>query len=131
MPTWTEQNIRKNIPALPDLQTIEIQEVEAGRVVYGFTPPATLANYHGNMHGGLVYTLCEIAAGMVGSSLDKDNVALNGSINYVRRCPLEQPLTVTGTTSHNGRSTIVVHVSVTAEDKLIAEATYTLFVLSE
>ena len=130
MSAFTEEDLRKNIPALPDLQSIEITQAEEGHVVYCFTPPASLANFHGNVHGGLVYTLCEIAAGMTASTLGKNNVALNGSINYIRRCELGQSLLVETSTSHNGRSTLVHHVSVMSEaEKLIAEASFTLFVL--
>ena len=124
------EELRKNIPALPDLQSIEVIEAEECHIVYRFTPPETLANFHGNVHGGLVYTLCEIAAGMTASTVGKNNVALNGSINYIRRCELGQLLTVEGSVSHNGRSTLVSHVTVTSEaGKLIAETTFTLFVL--
>ena len=130
MPAFTIEELRKNIPALPDLQSIQVDQAEEGHVVFSFTPPASLANFHGNMHGGLVYTLCEIAAGMAASTLGKNNVALNGSINYLRRCMIDEPLTVESTTSHNGRSTLVHHVTITnTAGKLVADTTFTLFVL--
>ena len=127
---FSEEELRKNIPALPDFQSIEITQAEEGHVAFRFVPPASVANFHGNMHGGLVYTLCEIAAGMTASTFGKNNVALNGSINYLRRCELNKALTVETDTSHNGRSTMVHHVRVIDEaEKLIAEANFTLFVL--
>ena len=132
MSDFTEKELRKNIPALPDFQSITITQAQEGFIAFQFCPPASLANYHGSVHGGLVYTLCEIAAGMTASTLGKNNVALNGSINYLRRCALEQPLNVECSSCHNGRSTIVVQAHIVDEaGKSIAESSFTLFVLPE
>ncbi len=123
-------DLRKNIPALPQLQSIEVVEAQEGHVVYTFTPPAEMANYHNNVHGGMVYTMCEIGAGMVANTLGKDNVAITGSCNYIRKCQIGEPVTVEGTAQHNGRSTVVVRVVVrNSADKTVAETTFTLFVL--
>ena len=127
-----KEELRKNIPALPELQSIEITEAGEGQVSYTFTPGPECANYHGDVHGGIVYTLCEIAAGMAATTLGKNNVALTGNINYLRRCALGEQASVHCTTAHAGRSTGVHHVRIeNPQGKTIAEATFTLFVLAD
>lgn len=130
MAEFTEEDLLKNIPALPEAQGITIKLAEVGHVICEFTAPDEFKNYHGAMHGGLIYLLCEIVAGMGCTTCGHDNVAITGSINYIKQCPVGEPLELECTTAHNGRSSAVHHVFVrTQAGKLIAESTYTMFVL--
>ena len=109
----------KNVTAQAEMASLRITEAAPGRI----------ANYHGSVHGGFLATLLEVAAGMVATTLDLNNVALTSAVNFIKRAPVG-PLIVRGEVSHAGRSTIVAHCRVEAPDgKLLTEATFTLFVL--
>ena len=68
-----------------------------------------------------------IAAGMATYAHGVGNVALANATNFIRAVGVQR-LNVSASTSHKGRSTAVVHCSIeTEEGKLVAEATYTMF----
>ncbi len=125
------EELRKNIPALPDYDGMTVQSAEEGHVVCSFSAPESFANYHGMTHGGFIYGICEIVAGMTCTTCGADNVALAGNINYLRQCPLGEELRIEGTTDHNGRRTKVHRIVITNAEtgKTIAETTFTMFVL--
>ncbi len=126
---FPEEELRKNIPALPELQSMQITLAERGHVICRFTPPKESMNYHGNVHGGFIYMMGEVVAGMGCTTCGRDNVALTGNINYIRKCPIA-PLEIECTTDHCGRSTAVHKVVVRSDDgKLISETTFTMFLL--
>lgn len=119
----------KNVTAQSEMASLRITEAAPGRIAFAIDAPNTVANYHGSVHGGFLATLLEVAAGMVATTLDLNNVALTSAVNFIKRAPVG-PLIVRGEVSHAGRSTIVAHCRVEAPDgKLLTEATFTLFVL--
>lgn len=121
----------KNVTAQAEMASLRVVGAERGRIAFTIEAPATVANYHGSVHGGFLATLLEVAAGMVATTLEVNNVALTSAVNFIKRAPLG-PLLVEGEASHVGRSTIVTHCRVqTLEGKLLTEATFTLFVLPD
>lgn len=119
----------KNVTAQAEMASLRITEAVPGRVAFAIDVPATAANYHGSVHGGFLATLLEVAAGMVATTLDMNNVALTSAVNFIKRAPVG-PLAVRGEATHVGRSTMVTRCRVeTCEGKLLTEATFTLFVL--
>lgn len=123
------EKVLKNVTAQAEMETLEVVEVERGKVAFTVTAPESVANYHGAVHGGFLATLLEVAAGMVGTTLGVNNVALTSSVNFIKLAPLG-PLVVKAEASHAGRSTVVVRCRVEAPDgTLHTEATFTLFVL--
>ena len=122
--------LRRNAPPQRELEGIEITASDPGSVRYEIDVPPSALNYHGTIHGGFVSTLLEIAAGMATYAYGVSNVALACSTNFIRAVGAER-VAVTAETSHKGRSTAVVHcaVSQTSTGKLVAEATYTMFLM--
>lgn len=119
----------KNVTAQAEMASLRITEAAPGRIAFDIDVPATAANHHGSVHGGFLATLLEVAAGMVATTLDLNNVALTSAVNFIKRAPVG-PLTVRCEAAHAGRSTIVTHGRVeTRAGKLLTEATFTLFVL--
>lgn len=119
----------RNVTGQKELESLEIVEAARGHVVFRLDVPETVLNYRGSIHGGFIATMCEIAAGMVAYSCEVSNVALTSSMNFVKAVGAG-PVMVRGDASHEGRSTIVAHCRVeTPEGKLVAEATFTLFVM--
>lgn len=119
----------KNVTAQAEMASLRVTEAAPGRIAFSIEAPDTVANYHGSVHGGFLATLLEVAAGMVATTLDLNNVALTSAVNFIKRAPVG-PLVVRGEASHAGRSTIVTHCRVeTPDGSLLTEATFTLFVL--
>ncbi|OUO90289.1 thioesterase [Gordonibacter sp. An230] len=118
----------RNVPPLPDLEgCIEIHTSEPGSVGYTIDVPESLSNYRGTIHGGAISLILEIAAGMATYAYGVGNVALTSATNFIRAVGVQR-LNVSASTSHKGRSTAVVHCSIeTEEGKIVAEATYTMF----
>ena len=96
----------KNVTAQAEMASLRITEAALGRIAFAIDAPNTVANYHGSVHGGFLATLLEVAAGMVATTLDLNNVALTSAVNFIKRAPVG-PLIVRGEVSHAGRSTIV------------------------
>ena len=123
------RSVMKNVTTQAEMETLRVYEAERGRVAFTITVPPTAANYHGAVHGGFLATLMEIAAGMVGTSLGVNNVALSSSVNFIKLAPLGK-LVVRAEAIHAGRSTVVARCRVETPEKLLCtEATFTLFVL--
>lgn len=123
------EGLMRNVPPQKDLEGIEIVESDPGSARYVIDVPETVSNYHGTIHGGFVSTMMEIAAGMATYAYGVSNVALACATNFVRAVE-PQRLTVSANTSHKGRSTAVVHCAIESEaGKLVAESTYTMFIL--
>lgn len=123
------EGLKRNAPSQRELESIEILASNPGNVRYTIDVPPSVLNYHGTIHGGFISTLMEIAAGMATYAYGVSNVALACSTNFIRAVG-EGRLVVTADTSHKGRSTAVVHCTVESEaGKLVAESTYTMFIL--
>ena len=122
--------LKRNVPPQRELEGIDITASEPGGVRYEIDVPSSVLNYHGTIHGGFVSTLLEVAAGMATYAYGVSNVALACSTNFIRAVGAER-VAVTAEASHKGRSTAVVHCSVNqaSTGKLVAEATYTMFLL--
>lgn len=88
-------------------------------------------NLYGNIHGGVIFTLCDIAAGICAYAYEVANVTMQGSINFIRGIS-KGTLYVEAIAKHKGRSTVVTGVTVMNEkDELIADATFTMFLVKE
>ena len=123
-------SLMNNVPPQEDVQkAITILESEPGSVTYEIDVPTSQTNYHGAIHGGFISTMLESAAGMATYAYGLNNVVVSCSTNFIRAVG-PQKLTVSAWTSHKGRSTSVCHCDIhDAQGKLIAEATYTMFIL--
>lgn len=122
--------LMRNVPPLKDLEgAITVLESEPGCVRYEVDVPESMTNYHHTIHGGSIAMLFEIGTGMATYAYGVDNVALQSSINFIRAVG-PQKLVISGHSTHKGRTTSVCHLKMeTLEGKLIAEATYTMFIL--
>lgn len=78
----------KNVTAQAEMASLRITEAAPGRIAFAIDAPNTVANYHGSVHGGFLATLLEVAAGMVATTLDLNNVALTSAVNFIKRAPV-------------------------------------------
>ena len=117
------EGLMNNVPPQQDFrQAVTIISSDPGSVVYQIEVPQDQSNYHGTIFGGFVNCMLEAAAGMA-------NVAISCATNFIRAVK-PQLLTVSAHTTHKGRTTTVCHVDIkTPEGKLVAESTFTMFLL--
>lgn len=108
----------------------EIVKYEPGDVQLQTVVQEESLNIYNNAHGGFLFTLCDSLAGAVGVSLGSYCVTQQASINYVRKVPSQATLLIKGKCIHNGKHTKVVQVEIYHE-KLVAQATYTMYVMSD
>ena len=63
---------------------IQVLSAEAEHAVLKASIAAESKNIWGNVHGGLIYTLADNAAGAMARAENRKNVTLNASISYLR-----------------------------------------------
>ncbi|MDO5690046.1 MAG: PaaI family thioesterase [Tissierellia bacterium] len=108
-----------------------LAEAEVGRAVVEIELSQPLMNGMGITHGGMLFTLMDMAAGSAVRSLGVTSVTLQSSINYIRATK-EGRLRAEGQVIHPGRSTVVVHVKATdSNGKLVADANFTMYVMDK
>ncbi len=123
------EGLLRNAPPQEELSGIHIVEADPGYVHFDLDIPSSVLNYHGSIHGGFISTLCEIAAGMATYSYGVSNVALAAATNFIKAAG-QGKVSVFAETIHRGRSTSVIRCRVVhGSGKLLAEATYTMFIL--
>ena len=91
------------------------------------TAPQTL-NPFGMVHGGSIFTLCDMAAEASIVLNDRMGVTLDGTIHFFRPAAVGSVLTAVAEVRKDGRFTAVSQVLVRDErDREVAQATFTLF----
>ncbi len=83
-----------------------------------------LHNRSGQMHGGAIFSLVDIAMGLACSSshgFDRRSVTLECKINYLRAVS-EGEIECLARVIHAGRRTLVVEAEVTQGERLVAKA---------
>lgn len=110
-------------------ENFELVSYEEGHVVVTTEVVDKSLNYYGFAHGGYLFTLCDQISGLVSISTGADAVTLQSSINYLKSGKLGDILFIKGQCVHNGRTTKVVDVDITNQNKeSLAKATFTMFV---
>ena len=104
-----------------------LAEISKGHAVVSIEITESSLNTAGHVHGGFLYTLCDMSSGMVSISEGRHSVTLNGSINYIKGIS-QGTLRIDAHSIHTGRKTIVVDTKVTNEENdLIASGTFTMY----
>lgn len=87
-------------------------------------------NLYGNAHGGFLFSLCDMAAGMSTYAYEIVNVTQNSSIQFLRGVS-QGTVFVESNAVHKGSKTVVNQVTITdSEGRLLVTAAYTMFLLS-
>jgi uncharacterized protein (TIGR00369 family) len=113
---------------------MSLRRVEVGEVVFECTPDESLYNPLGAVHGGLVCTLADTAAGCaVQTTLaaDVSYTSIDITVNYVRPVTLASgTLVATGRVTRPGRRVSLAAVEIhDASGRLVATATSNCLVL--
>lgn len=86
-----------------------------------------ILNPLGDIHGGAIYTLCDVAAGTAAASRGRVGVTLSANVNYLRPGRAGEALTAVTKEVKHGRQTAVYEVEVTQGERVIASAIFTMF----
>ncbi len=110
-----------------------LEEVEPGRVVFGFAPQEFHDNINGVVHGGVAAAILDTATGCAVISrlpFGVNCATLDLKVNYLRSLAADAPkLSAVGTVIHLGRrSALAEGRLLTSEGKLVAHATATLMI---
>lgn len=85
----------------------------------------------GNVHGGAIYTLCDVAAGTAAASRGLAGVTLTSAMNYLRPGHAGEDLLAKTRELKHGRTTAVYEVDVYQGERLIASGQFTMFYTGE
>jgi len=107
---------------------IVVVSAEADQSVLKASISAESKNIWGNVHGGLIYTMADTAAGAMARAENRKNATINASISYLRAVGDADVLYAYGKAIKVGRSTGVYQVSIQTVDGIeLAIAQVTMF----
>jgi len=120
-------------PPMARLMQFDLVDVEPGKVVFTCQPDASMYNPNGAIHGGLVCTLLDSAAGLALHSTlpaGKGYTSIEIKVNYLKPVRLGAgALSATGTVVKSGaRVGFTEGVVTDAAGKVVATATSTLLI---
>lgn len=121
------EGIRRHILPLSGLEKATLLEIRPGHAKISIEIPETALNLYGNLHGGFIFSLCDITAGMATYAYEYSNVTQHGSVDFMRGVS-SGTLTVEANAVHKGRRSAVNRVEVKSEDgTLIAAGDFTMY----
>ena len=106
---------------------IEVTEIERDRAVLQLVIRPESRNVYGLVHGGAIYAMADNAAGCATSTDGRSYVTQSSDMHFLRN-QAEGTVTAEASVRHRGRTTVLVDVTVTGEEKkLLATGTFTFF----
>ncbi|WP_347488119.1 PaaI family thioesterase [Desulfoscipio sp. XC116] len=112
----------KNDP-FPNHLGAEIIKLSPGFARVSLKVQEHMTNIHRITHGGVVFTLADIALGMASNARGQDAVAVNANINFIRASKPGDVLVATAEEVHLGRRTANYRITIETDGgKLIAIA---------
>lgn len=106
---------------------LHVATVREGYAEVVMPPSSQILNPLGNVHGGAIYTLCDVASGTACASRGRIGVTLSGNINYLRPGRAGEALTATTSEIKRGAQTAVYEVTVMQGERHIATGIFTMF----
>ena len=118
-----KEELSAHIHDIGGFDRVQLAEAEPGRVLLKLDVPDTMLNVYGIVHGGALFTLCDMASGLVALTMGMTAVTLDGAIHYLR--PTQTgALLIEGVNVHGGRRRISVY---DGARRLLATADFTMF----
>ena len=125
------EGIRRHIQRIGGQENLKILEIKPGHARLSIEVPEEALNLYGNAHGGFLFSLCDIAAGMSTYAYEITNVTQCAGINFVRGVN-SGTIYVESNIIHKGRHTAVCRVDITDEDgELLVTGNFTMFLGKE
>ncbi len=117
--------------AFSELIGCRLQRLDEGVAEVALALQPQLRNRGGKLHGGVIFSLVDIAMGLACSSahgFDQQSVTVECKINYLRAVADGEVLCI-AKVIHAGRRTLVVEADVMQGDKMVAKAQGTFAVV--
>lgn len=122
--------IQRHIHPLAGLEKARLMEISPGHAKLSIEITKDMLNLYGNLHGGFIFSLCDMAAGMATYAYEITNVTLQGNINYVKAVNAGT-IYVEANAIHKGGTTVINQVEIKNEaGSFIASASFSMFLLS-
>lgn len=119
--------IMRHIQPINGLEKARLLEVSPGHARVSLEIPPEALNLYGNLHGGFMFSLCDMVAGMASYAYEVSNVTLQGNINFVKGIS-SGTIYAEANSVHKGGKTVINQVTITSEEgNLIATATLSMF----
>ena len=96
-----------------------VKEISKGRAVVEHNPENHSLNPLNAVHGGLLYTMADIAAGNAACSYGNHAATVNSSFNYLRPALNAEKLIATGVESKHGKNLMVIEVTIEDQEGVI------------
>jgi len=125
------EGIKRHIHPLGGFERAVLIDARPGYSKFSIEIPREAINLYGITHGGFLFTLCDMAAGMATYAYGIENTTQQASISFLKGLPLETgKLFVECRSAHKGRSTVVNRVEITTQSGALAVVgTFTMFLL--
>lgn len=121
------EGIQRHIQAIGGHEHLKILEIEPGHAKLSVDVTPETLNLYGNAHGGFLFSICDIAAGMSTYAYEVANVTQCANISFLRGVR-SGTIYIESNSVHKGRKTVVSQVTISNGDgKLISTATFTMF----
>ncbi|WP_273417144.1 PaaI family thioesterase, partial [Clostridium sp. AF02-29] len=106
------EGIRRHIQPIRGQENLKLLEIEPGHARLSIEITEECLNLYGNAHGGFLFSLCDIAAGMSTYAYEVVNVTQCAGINFVKGVN-SGTVYVEANAVHKGRKTVVTRVDIT------------------
>ncbi len=124
------EGIRRHIQAIEGMGHARILEISPGHVRLSVDVIPESLNLYGNAHGGFLFSLCDMAAGMSTYAYEIANVTQNSSIQFLKGVS-GGTIFVESNAVHKGSKTVVSQVTISdSAGRLLVTATFTMFLMS-
>ena len=122
--------ILRHIHPIGGIENTRLLEVSPGHARLSMEITEEALNLYGNVHGGFLFSLCDMAAGMSTYAFETTNVTECSSINFLRGVNTGT-IYIESNAIHKGRKTVVNQVTVTNDaGKLVVSANFTMFLIA-
>ncbi len=123
------EGIRRHILPLSGIEKANILEIAPGHAKISINITEAALNLYGNLHGGFIFTLCDIVSGMAAYAYEYANVTQHGDVNFLKGVN-SGTIYIEANALHKGSKTMVSRVEVTSENGvLVATGNFTMYLL--
>jgi len=123
------EGIRRHILPLSGIEKANILEIAPGHAKISIDITEAALNLYGNLHGGFIFTLCDIVSGMAAYAYEYANVTQHGDVNFLKGVN-SGTIYIEANALHKGSKTMVSRVEVTSENGvLVATGNFTMYLL--
>ncbi len=127
----SEVMTKLNNDPFPNHLGVKVLELSPGYARVSLAVDDKMTNIHRITHGGVVFTVADVALGLASNSYGRDAVAVNVNISFVRASKPGDTLTATAREEHRGRRMAGYNVKVEDQNGRLVAVVQGLVFLKE